>query len=65
MFRRLPHSLPRDPVFEPDLEKLGFFINDDDQVRMIRNPEQKYQYQVNKNERVNLVYRQACNCESY
>ncbi|KAL2426083.1 hypothetical protein ABEF95_010706 [Exophiala dermatitidis] len=61
MFRRLPHTLPADPVFTPDLEKLGFFVNQDDQIRMIKNPEQKYQYQINRNDRVNQVYRQANN----
>ncbi len=63
MFRRLPHTLPPDPVFEPDLEKLGFFVNDGDQIRMIKNPDQKYQIQINKNERINYLYRQACNSE--
>ena len=63
MFRRLPHTLPPDPVFEPDLEKLGFFINDDDQILTIKDPERKYQFQVNKNERINMLYRQALNSE--
>ena len=57
MFRRLPHTLPADPVFEPDLEKLGFFVNDEDKVRLIRNPKQRYQYEVNKNERWNIVHK--------
>ncbi|EXJ92498.1 hypothetical protein A1O3_01050 [Capronia epimyces CBS 606.96] len=61
MFRRLPHTLPADPVFPPDLEKLGFFVNENDQVRMIKNPAQKYQYQINRNDRVNQVYKQANN----
>ncbi|KAI1617269.1 Arb2 domain-containing protein [Exophiala viscosa] len=61
MFRRLPHTLPPDPVFEPALDKLGFFVNEADQIRSIKNPEQKYQYAVNKNERVNEVYKQANN----
>ncbi|KAK4943569.1 hypothetical protein LTR10_016863 [Elasticomyces elasticus] len=61
MFRRLPHTLPPDPVFEPALDKLGFFVNEADQIRMTKNPEQKYQYAVNKNDRVNEVYKQANN----
>lgn len=61
MFRRLPHTLPADPAFPADLESLGFFVNEKDQIRMIKNPTQKYQYQINKNDRVNQVYRQANN----
>ncbi|KIX06176.1 uncharacterized protein Z518_04150 [Rhinocladiella mackenziei CBS 650.93] len=61
MFRRLPHTLPPDPSFPPDLETLGFFINEDDQIRMIKNPTQKYQYQINRNDRVNQVYKEANN----
>ncbi|ETI28321.1 hypothetical protein G647_00770 [Cladophialophora carrionii CBS 160.54] len=62
MFRRKADTLPADPIFEPDLEKLGFFINDEDQVRSVRNPERKYQYQINRNERWNQVHKAAvCN----
>jgi hypothetical protein len=63
MFRRLPHTLPADPSFPADLEKLGFFVNDDDQIRQIKNPAQKFQYNMNLNERVNQVYKHANNCE--
>jgi hypothetical protein len=65
MFRRRPNTLPSDPVFEPKLDKLGFFVNEHDQIRMIRNPEAKYTFKVNSNERVNYVYRQACNSTSF
>ncbi|EXJ64388.1 hypothetical protein A1O7_00724 [Cladophialophora yegresii CBS 114405] len=62
MFRRKADTLPADPVFEPDLDKLGFFINDQDQVRSIKNLERKYQYQINRNERWNQVHKAAvCN----
>ena len=61
MFRRLPNTLPEDPSFPADLEKLGYSLNKDDQIRQIRNPEQKYQYVVNRNERVNDVYKEAMN----
>jgi hypothetical protein len=61
MFRRLPHTLPPDPVFPADLEKLGFFINEHDQIRMIKKPTQKYKYQINKNDRINELYKQANN----
>lgn len=65
MFRRLPHSLPADPVFNADLEHLGFFVNENDQIRMIKNPTQKYQYQINRNDRVNQVYKAANNGETF
>jgi hypothetical protein len=59
MFRRKPHTLPADPVFEPNLEKLGFFIDEEDRIRSIKNPERKYQYQINRNERWNQVHKGA------
>ena len=61
MFRRKADTLPADPVFEPDLEKLGFYINSEDKVRSIRNPERRYQYMVNRNERWNQVHRGMLN----
>ena len=64
MFHRLSHTLPPDPQFPPDLEKLGFFVNDKDQIRSIKNPNSKYKHKINVNERVNQVYKNANNCES-
>lgn len=61
MFRRLPHSLPPDPVFPSNLEGLGYFLNDQDQVRQIKHPEQKFFFKINANERINDVYRGAMN----
>jgi hypothetical protein len=61
MFRRLPHTLPKDPVFPTNIKLLGYFINDDDQVRQIQNPDQKYQFKVNRNDRVNEVYKETMN----
>ena len=63
MFRRLPHTLPKDPVIPADFQVLGYFINDNDQIRQIRNPEQKYQFVVNRNDRVNDVYKEAMNSQ--
>lgn len=63
MFRRLPHTLPKDPVIPSDISVLGYFINDNDQIRQIRNPEQKYQFAINRNDRVNDVYKEAMNCQ--
>jgi hypothetical protein len=61
MFRRLPHTLPTDPVVVADLEFMGYFINDHDQIRQIRNPDQKFQFAVNRNDRFNDVYKEAMN----
>jgi hypothetical protein len=61
MFRRLPQSLPPDPVFPSNLSELGYFVNDQDQIRQIESPDQRYTYRVNINERVNDVYRSAMN----
>lgn len=64
MFRRLPSSLPADPVFPSSLEGLGFYLNDQDQIRQIKNPEQKFFFKVNANERINDVYKRAMNSKS-
>ncbi len=64
MFRRLPNQLPTDITFPADLEALGYFINDNDQIRQIANPDQKYQYKINRSDRVNDVYKEAMNSES-
>ena len=57
MFRRLPHTLPADAFYESDLEKLGFRVNEQDQVRGIQDPKKRYQYAVNRNERWNQVHK--------
>lgn len=64
MFRRLSSSLPQDPQIPADLQALGYYVNNEDQIRQIRNPDQKYQHQVNKNERVNEMHREAINGKS-
>ena len=61
MFRRLSHNLPQDPIIVPDLDKLGYFVNEDDQIRQKVNPDKKYQYKVNRSERVNDMYKEAIN----
>jgi hypothetical protein len=61
MFRRLSHSLPKDVVFAADMESLGYFINDDDLIRQIRNPNTGYQFTVSKSDRVNEVYKDTMN----
>ena len=61
MFRRLPNSLPKDPVFPADLKELGYFVNDNDQIRMIKKPEEKFQFAITKNDRYNEVHKEAMN----
>jgi len=65
MFRRLPNQLPKDITFPTDLEALGYFVNDNDQIRQIAHPDQKYQYKINRNDRVNDVYKEAMNSEAH
>ncbi|KKK18310.1 hypothetical protein ARAM_001616 [Aspergillus rambellii] len=59
VFRR--EDLPPDPVFPADLEKLGYFINEKDQIKKISDPEQDFQFKINKNPRWNDVQREAMN----
>ena len=61
MFRRLSDGLPRDPVFPADLEQLGYFINDNDEIRMIMHPDEKFNYSIDRNERVNEMQKEAMN----
>ncbi|TGZ78020.1 hypothetical protein EX30DRAFT_398105 [Ascodesmis nigricans] len=44
MFRRKYTNKAQLPDFPADLEKLGLFINDDDQIRQIENPEAPFEY---------------------
>ncbi|KAK2767383.1 hypothetical protein FQN54_003539 [Arachnomyces sp. PD_36] len=54
-------SLPKDPVFPADLEKLGYFINDNDQIKMISDPSKDFMYKINANERYNEMQKEAMN----
>lgn len=38
-----------------------YFINDNDQIRQIANPEAEYQYKINRNDRFNVKQREAMN----
>ena len=64
MFRRLPTSLPADPAFPADFKELGYFITDDDQIRMIEKPDERFLYAINKNERVNEMHKEAMNSKA-
>ncbi|KAL4906694.1 hypothetical protein BDW74DRAFT_177003 [Aspergillus multicolor] len=61
MFVYRKQDLPADPVFPADLDKLGYFINDKDQIRKISDPTQDFQFKINKNDRWNEVQRDAMN----
>ncbi|RYP11306.1 hypothetical protein DL764_000124 [Monosporascus ibericus] len=61
MFRRKWSSLPADPAFPSDLKKLGYFINEDDEVRSIENPDYYFKYFLSRNERYNERQRFAMN----
>ncbi|KAJ4013051.1 hypothetical protein NW752_006328 [Fusarium irregulare] len=53
MFRRHWSGLPKDASFPKGLAGLGYFINDQDEVRSIKNPECYYKFFTSKNSRVN------------
>ncbi|EPE08376.1 mitochondrial 40s ribosomal protein mrp2 [Ophiostoma piceae UAMH 11346] len=49
MFRRLWTGLPPTPKFSTDLEKLGYFINEEDQLRNLEDPKYYYKYFITRN----------------
>ncbi|KAK1758731.1 hypothetical protein QBC47DRAFT_294533 [Echria macrotheca] len=53
MFRRRWSGLPADPDYPSDLKQLGYFINEDDQIRSIENPKARFNYYAKKNMRWN------------
>ncbi|KAI1212662.1 Arb2 domain-containing protein [Annulohypoxylon truncatum] len=61
MFRRKWEGLPADPDFPVDLEKLGYFINEEDEVRAIDNPNNYFKFFLNRNPRWNERQRFAMN----
>ncbi|KAI5289507.1 hypothetical protein KEM52_000761 [Ascosphaera acerosa] len=61
MFVAPASVLPRDFEFPADLEKLGYFVNENDQIRSIEDPDQPFRYKVNTNERYNDVRKEALN----
>ncbi|KAI0119496.1 Arb2 domain-containing protein [Daldinia grandis] len=61
MFRRKWSGLPADPDFPVDLSKLGYFINEDDEVRAIDNPDNYFHFFFNRNTRWNERQRYAMN----
>ncbi|RMJ27394.1 hypothetical protein PHISP_01710 [Aspergillus sp. HF37] len=61
MFVFRGEDLPADPAFPADLEQLGYFINENDQIRKISDPDQEFQFKINRNPRWNEVQRNAMN----
>ncbi|KAF4978763.1 hypothetical protein FZEAL_4908 [Fusarium zealandicum] len=53
MFRRRWSSLPKDASFPSDLAGLGYFVNNQDEIRSIENPDYYHQFFINKNMRIN------------
>ncbi|CAN8100203.1 unnamed protein product [Discula destructiva] len=61
MFRRRWSGLPDDPDFPADLEKLGYFVNDQDEIRSIKDPKYYFDYFHSKSMRHNDRQRFAFN----
>jgi len=61
MFRRLSSGLPKDPTYPPTLEGLGYFVNENDEIRSIENPKAYFKFFLTKNERYNVIQREAMN----
>ena len=59
MFRRVVSGLPQDPTFPADAEKLGYFVNINDQIRKIKKPDERFQFHITNNERYNELHREA------
>ncbi|OTB03919.1 hypothetical protein M426DRAFT_59437 [Hypoxylon sp. CI-4A] len=61
MFRRKWSGLPQDPDFPSDLTGLGYFVNENDEVRSIENPDNYYKFFISRNSRWNERQRFAMN----
>ncbi|RGP79612.1 mitochondrial 40s ribosomal mrp2 [Fusarium longipes] len=53
MFRRHWSGLPKDISFPKELAGLGYLVNDQDEVRLIKDPDCYFKFFINKNSRVN------------
>ncbi|KAK7433234.1 hypothetical protein QQZ08_000170 [Neonectria magnoliae] len=61
MFRRNWSGLPKDVSFPSDLAGLGYFVNEDDEIRLIENPDYYFKFFTSRNMRVNERQRFAFN----
>ncbi|KAK1976109.1 Arb2 domain-containing protein [Colletotrichum cereale] len=64
MFRRRWSGLPEDPMFSSNLKDLGYFVNDQDEIRNVENPNYYFKYYLTKNGRVNDRQRFHFNAEA-
>ena len=64
MFRRLPGSLPKEAAFPAELDKLGYVLNIDGQVRKASQPDEPFSYYVTNTERYNDMQREAVHGQS-
>ncbi|OTA00667.1 hypothetical protein A9Z42_0009200 [Trichoderma parareesei] len=61
MFRRLWSGLPEDVTFPSDLKGLGYFVNEDDEIRSIEDPDNYFKFYINRNPRICARQRFAFN----
>ncbi|KAK3363300.1 Arb2 domain-containing protein [Lasiosphaeria hispida] len=61
MFRRRWSGLPADPIFPTNLSELGYFVNEDDEIRSTEDPDCYFNYYINKNVRWNDRHRFSMN----
>ncbi|KAK2734263.1 hypothetical protein FQN57_001724 [Myotisia sp. PD_48] len=61
MFVFRKDALPKDPVFPANLKQLGYFVNENDQIRMIADPNERFLYKINANDRYNEMQKEAMN----
>ncbi|KAH0491752.1 hypothetical protein TgHK011_003162 [Trichoderma gracile] len=61
MFRRLWSGLPEDVTFPSNLKGLGYFVNEDDEIRSIENPDNYFNFFINRNPRICARQRFAFN----
>ncbi|UKZ56730.1 hypothetical protein TrVGV298_010571 [Trichoderma virens] len=52
MFRRLWSGLPKDASFPSDFKGLGYFINDQDEIRSIEDPDNYFKFFIDRNPRI-------------
>ncbi|KAL7948493.1 Arb2 domain-containing protein [Trichoderma barbatum] len=61
MFRRLWSGLPKDASFQPDFQELGYYINDQDEIRSLENPDNYFKFFIDRNPRICARQRFAFN----
>ncbi|UNI13760.1 hypothetical protein JDV02_000472 [Purpureocillium takamizusanense] len=61
MFRRRWSGLPSDASFPSTLRGLGYFINDDDEIRSVEDPDYYFKFFINRNPRICARQRFAFN----